>query len=103
MTSTMVYKTETGSEPVDSRPIDSQEALSEVMWYEYCQPCGRCTDHVGEHDYLVEIGWAEYDTTGDRWEQRLVVRCTDKYDRERAGEMAELEGAYYDVFRFTDV
>lgn len=28
----------------------------------YCFVCGRCTDHFAEHDDLVAVGMAEYDT-----------------------------------------
>lgn len=96
---TLVYTSTTGEAPVDTRPeADTFDPQNEQMWFEWCQPCGRCTDHVGEHDYLVMIGWAEYDTSSDRYEANLVVRCTDKYDRTRAGEMAEMETAFYSAF-----
>lgn len=41
----------------------------------YCFVCGRCTDHVGEHDDLVEVGAADY-----RGYEVLVL------DRERMNE-----------------
>ena len=30
----------------------------------FCFVCGRCTDHWGEHDDLVEAGKAEYRDDG---------------------------------------
>ena len=27
----------------------------------YCESCGRCTDHVGEHDELLALGLVTYE------------------------------------------
>lgn len=45
----------------------------EVEWQEYCFVCRRCTDHVGEHDDLVEAGLAEYP---GRYEVRWTAAAT---------------------------
>lgn len=55
---------------------------------EYCFVCGRCTDHVGEHEALVEAGLAEYAEDG-------VVLRTAAWDADRAREIAEAEYQAY--------
>lgn len=59
----IVYTTSTGSQPVDHRepeaaPIRDYDDPWDVP---FCFVCSRCTDHVGEHDDLVEAGRAYYD------------------------------------------
>ena len=51
----------------------------------HCFVCRRHTDHIAEHDALVEHGLAEYDY--DRW----VVRRTDLWDDARASAISEAE------------
>lgn len=56
----------------------------------YCFICSRCTDHVAEHDALVDAGLAEYNYYDGS------VFKTDLWDAALAREIsdAEYEGTY---------
>jgi hypothetical protein len=44
----------------------------------HCFVCGRHTDHVGEHDDLVVMGFAQYDDFGQvtyDWDRGLAMRA----------------------------
>lgn len=77
LASNTVYSTSTGeANPFISLPVELETELGiyrdEVSpegeytpydmadYIEYCFVCGRCTDHRGEHDDLVEQGLAVY-------------------------------------------
>lgn len=36
---------------------------SATTYDDFCAVCGRHTDHFAEHDDLVDLGWASYETT----------------------------------------
>lgn len=51
------------------------EAFESPEWedtesYDYCEVCGRATNHFAEHDDMVEAGFAFYDKNG-------IARLTD--------------------------
>lgn len=53
---------------MDDLPAHLADELSSPQggWDEvsFCFVCGRCTDHVAEHDDLVELGLAQYEDGG---------------------------------------
>ena len=53
----VAYSTRTGDSP---RPALRSQSWAAWDDEEYCFVCSRCTDHVGEHDDLIETGVAEY-------------------------------------------
>lgn len=85
-----VYSTTTGQAPrdlyVDNGIVEvSQPDLDDFDAYDpYCFVCHRCTDHVGEHEALVEAGLAAYDHDG-------CVRRTEKWDDALAKKIADAE------------
>lgn len=62
------------------RPEDTYEP--------YCFVCSRPTDHVGEHEALVEAGLASYDRDGS-------VRRTSAWDADAAAAISQAEFETY--------
>lgn len=83
MTSNLVYSTD-GTTTTDLREEEVFLPEAEVEYEEtpYCLVCGRCTDHWGEHDDLVEAGLAEYRSDGsvvktDQWSAEVARSITE--------------------------
>jgi len=81
----VVYSTKTGDKPNTSF-VETRTVFAE--WGPFCQPCGRATDHVGEHPGLVEAGMAVYEQDGS-------VSKTKLYNREQALVIAQEEYERY--------
>lgn len=79
MTSNLVYSTD-GTSTTDLR--EEEIFLPEPDEDPFCFVCGRCTDHWGEHDDLVEAGMAEYKRDGsvvktEKWSAAAAKQITD--------------------------
>lgn len=82
MTSNLVYSTD-GRTTTDLREEEVFDlAPAEEYDPAFCFVCGRCTDHWGEHDDLVEAGLAEYRDNGS-------VAKTEQWDAEKARAIHE--------------
>jgi hypothetical protein len=82
-TSTLAYSSSTGTGTTYIAP-EHDTTPAAVSFYEddeYCSVCGRCTNHVGEHEDLVAAGLAEYEGGN--------VHRTTAYDADRAREISE--------------
>lgn len=82
MTSNLVYSTD-GTSTTDLR--EEEVFLPEPEDFvsdPFCFVCGRCTDHWGEHDDLVEAGMADYKLDGsvvktEKWSAAAAKQITD--------------------------
>lgn len=86
-----VYTTTTGQSPRGEYAEDA--GLGSAAWdladpEPFCFVCGRCTDHVGEHEALVEAGLARYSGDGS-------VYKTEAWDAEVAAKVSEAEYQAY--------
>jgi hypothetical protein len=77
----LAWTTSTGDAPLAPVKETPYNPWDEV---DFCFVCGRCTDHFGEHDDLVELGMVEYIDGSPRWVRRPIplqaVTCFPHHD-----------------------
>jgi len=56
----LAFSTETGDARDVKLSADSYRLTRDESDVAFCFVCNRCTDHVGEHDDLLDAGLAEY-------------------------------------------
>ena len=69
------------NQPLVFAPEDEADDL--YAWDDHCYVCGRCTNHVGEHDHEVALGFVEYDGGDVLWTAagRAFLRAWGPYGR----------------------
>ena len=69
MENVTVWTSETGKSGTGTfREVEFFHPEAEPMIIEFCFVCCRSTNHIGEHDDLVEQGLASYEVTADGFE-----------------------------------
>ena len=86
VTAEVVYTTSTGDAPRPAHtPIRPAYGMDPYEETAFCFVCSRCTEHVGEHEALVEAGLATYEGGS--------VYKTAAYDADLAREIQQAEFA----------
>lgn len=49
-------------------------------WDPYCYVCSRCTDHVAEHDDLLEAGLVDYRGSVVVWTEEATCERVEQWD-----------------------
>jgi hypothetical protein len=69
----------------NGKPLTFEDEIAMGIEYDpYCYVCGRCTDHVAEHDELVELGLARYDRGDVRWTPAGTFEAIDAWQNVNA-------------------
>jgi hypothetical protein len=88
---------------LNGQPIDGDYGTEDDVFEPYCYVCRRCTDHVAEHDDLVDVGLAEYVRGEVRWTPASTFEAIEAW-RAVDAFLSVLFGIgwYYDSLDFSE-